>query len=175
LSIISKDGDFGLTIEELRRRLDYDPKTGIFKWRRNPDMGPRWNGRFPGKIAGYINLRGYCLINLSHRDYLAHRLAWFYVTGRWPENLIDHKNSVVNDNRFDNLRESTQSQNMMNRKPKKDCLKGVFWDKARNKWRASIQSGGVSKYLGRFDKKQDAYKAYCEAAEKYHGQFARLM
>src|SRR5215510_1403832 len=101
----------GRTIEhaELKKLLSYDEKTGLFRWRV-----PR-KGSERGRVGSY-NL-GYIDIRLLGRKYWAHRLAWFYVYGRWPS-LLDHINRVKSDNRISNLREVSQKENCNNRCPR---------------------------------------------------------
>jgi len=108
----------------------------------------------------------------------AHRLAWFYVYGVWPPDQVDHINLVKDDNRLSNLRLATASGNAINRGRRRDNksgIKGVSWSKEMRKWTACIRiPGGPWKHLGRFSSKEDAAKAYADAAFKYHGEFARL-
>jgi HNH endonuclease len=99
-----------LTQERLKELLSYDPATGIFAWktRRNQLSGI-------GQQAGTIHARGYRKIIIDGRSYWASRLAWLYMTGRWPKSEIDHKNRIRLDDRFSNLREATPQQNSFNR------------------------------------------------------------
>jgi hypothetical protein len=91
--------------------------------------------------------------------------------------LVDHRNGDGLDNRRDNLRLATHSQNTCNRK-KKTCTSskyiGVCLDKQTGKWRSLIMINGKSLSLGRFDSELDAAKAYDVAAREYHKDFARL-
>jgi hypothetical protein len=102
-----------------------------------------------------------------------HRLIMNY-----PSNMeIDHKNHNKLDNRKENLRVCTGSQNKMNGKIHKDNFskfKGVSWNKKNNKWVACIYTNNKNKFLGCFNNKIDAAIAYNNAALKYYGEFALL-
>jgi hypothetical protein len=78
-------------------------------------------------LAGKINSKGYRLIGVDGRWHKAHRLAWLYMTGSWPREQIDHINLIKNDNRFENLREATQTQNHANTRARRRGLKGITW------------------------------------------------
>lgn len=87
--------------------------------------------------------------------------------------VIDHINRIPSDNRIENLRMVTQVENMQNTKGprcdnKSSLIKGVTWDKRRQKWVAQINADGVHRYLGQWDTKEAAAKAYSAGAAKYH-------
>lgn len=85
-------------------------------------------------------------------NYLGHRLAWFYVTGRWPVE-VDHHNRVKGDDRWRNLRELSHPANCANvdvRRHSRSGVKGVYWEAARGKWHAYIDRLQHRKHLGRF-------------------------
>lgn len=159
-----------LTQEYLKSIINYDPDTGIFKkikCRR---------GDWVGRPAGTIMLKGYRCISIDNKRYLAHRLAWLYMTGEWP-GQIDHINNIKDDNRFINLRPATLSQNMHNqgkRKNNTSGFKGVSFHGGANKWMAQIKVNWENKYLGVYSTPQEAHAAYCKAAKKHHQQFARF-
>lgn len=159
-----------LTAERLRELLHYEPETGIFRGRVTS------GGRLAGDVAGYCSHSGYVEIRVDRRPYYAHRLAWLYVYGIWPSGGIDHRNQIKHDNRIDNLREATGSQNGANTGKRIDNtsgFKGVSWSKQSRRWQAHIRSHGRSKYLGLFDTPEEAHAAYVEAAHCLHGEFAR--
>ena len=114
-----------LTQEKLKTLLNYNPETGIFTWKKRNQ-----------NISGTINNKGYVVIQINNKIYLAHRLAWLYMTGLWPKNDIDHFNQVRTDNRFFNLREATRKENCQNvHKPHPNNSSGylgVYWNKKLN-------------------------------------------
>jgi hypothetical protein len=90
---------------------------------------------------------------------------------------IDHKNSNTLDNRKSNLRFCTSSENKYNRgrsKANTSGYKGVTKSKKQKRWQSKIKKDKKMYYLGRFDTPEAAYAAYCEAAKKLHGEFARF-
>lgn len=157
--------------DELLSILSYDENTGNFIW-----IKPRPKIRV-GEKAGHLHSRGYVYLEIYGKHYAAHRLAWFYITKEWPINQVDHINMVKSDNRFCNLRQATNGQNMSNRKVMaKSNLKGVVflkWMKEKP-WKAQITHNKKVHYLGCFKTKEEAHSAYCAAAIKLHGDFARL-
>lgn len=159
---------------ELARELfDYDPKTGIIRWKINISRHKK------GDVAGSVMSNGrYLTIRYKYKYYMLHRVAFLIMEGRWPEPEVDHSNLDTFDNRWCNLRESTKSQNAANRNVRvnnKIGLKGVVkvirYGVA--KFEARIRIDGKQMHLGRFSTAQEAHQAYVIAAEKYHKQFAR--
>jgi hypothetical protein len=153
----------------VKERLDYDPETGIFKWK------VRRGKQLAGWESGSIYKNGYVYLQLSKRRYLAHRIAWLLMTGNSPPNLIDHKNGIPSDNRFSNLRLASPSQSSMNvkgHKNSKSGLKGAHLDKRYGKYISRIGINGKDFHLGTFSTKEDAHAAYCRAAKNLHGEFA---
>lgn len=163
-------------IEFIKQVLDYNKGTGIFRWRRRPTyMFPTtrscaiWNGKYAGKIAGYISEYGYREITINDVKYGAHRLAWAIVHGEWPPNGIDHENGKQDDNWIDNLRLANQYQNLQNQKKRSNNTSGYIGVSFENgKWAANITVDYKSKFLGYFTIKEDAYAAYLKAKTKYH-------
>lgn len=157
-----------ITLEYLHRVLDYNPGSGLFTW-----VSARPKVRV-GAVAGTTHRKGHVEIEIDAKCYLAHRLAWFHVYGVWPKDQIDHRDMNKSNNRLDNLREATNSQNGANKKRyknNKSGYKGVCYN--TGKWLAQIKHGGVVRHLGRFDDPQDAHRAYAKAAAELHGEFAR--
>jgi hypothetical protein len=155
-----------ITQSELIRLLDYNPNTGQFRWKVNHSTRAKQNG-----LAGRKHNKGYWTIRINNKDYLAHRLAWLWMTGSWPINTIDHINGIRNDNRLCNLREAThaeQKQNVVKRKNNKSQYTGVSFCKKRQLWRSDIWLNYKQIFLGYFDTAEQAAEAYKAAKEKYH-------
>lgn len=158
------------TADEVRALLDYEPSTGVFRWRESRP------GCRAGEIAGTFNAKGYWLIMLQGKRYYAHRLAWVHAHGRWPDGEIDHINMDQSDNRLINLRDASKSQNMANTGKRSDNsvgLKGVSYHRGMGKYQANLQVRGRSIYLGYHETADDAHAAYCEAVRRLQGEFAR--
>lgn len=133
------------------------------------------NGAIAGMVAGSIHKKqGYRFIGIERRHYKAARLAWLWMTGEWPSHDVDHRNRDRADDRWENLRHATRSQNGCNRGLSRNTsgFKGVSWDKSRGRWFVSICVGGKQKNLGRFDCVEDAIAARNAAAERLHGEFS---
>lgn len=154
-----------LSAEELKLLLGYDEHTGVFTW-----LAPRKGVR--RKRAGSVMSHGYVAIRINGVDYTAHRLAWLYVHGRWPNGCIDHVNGNRADNRIGNLRDVSQSVNMHNvyapKSNNKSGYRGVSWHAQRGKYTARIKAGGVYRSLGLFATPEDASAAYQAAKRELH-------
>jgi hypothetical protein len=158
-----------LTHQRLLELLEYRDD-GCFYWRQS-----RRSDRI-GLRAGWV-VKGYRCIIVDGIRYYEHRLAWFYITGTWPPEFLDHINLGKSDNRLLNLREATGSENQFNRNcPARNRagLKGVSWDSARAKWRATITAHGKHHNLGRFDTPEQAHAVYVRAARDLHGEFVNV-
>ena len=166
-----------ITLAQMREILDYNSKTGAFLWKARADRSKSWNSAFAGTAAGWVDKKGYIIITIGV-DYRAHRIAWLLAKGKWPppELDIDHRNRDKGDNRIENLRIATRTQNNANanlRSNNRSGAKGVSWDKVREKWTVRTRVGGKYCYLGRFDEFDDAVEAYRRAVIKAHGEFAK--
>lgn len=160
-----KTADTALTAEKLRELLDYEPETGLFYWKVQRRCV------HAGREAGSGDGRGYRKIWVSQRSYSAHRLAWMYVHGEWPQGHIDHINGLRSDNRIANLRVCTNADNGQNRginANNRSGFVGVSFHRQSHKWQAHINAQGKRHSLGEFDDKDDAAKAYAEAKLRLH-------
>lgn len=165
-----------LTQERLRELMTYDPETGIFTCNIRRTKNGKWSRR-GGKPAGTFDKSvGYVQISIDSEKFYAHRLAWFWMKGSWPERTVDHEDLDGENNRWSNLRRATQAQNGMNRgvsSNNKLGLKGVSLCKSTGRYRADIGIGGKSVNLGRFDCPAAAHFAYIVSADKNFGEYAR--
>lgn len=132
-----------LTKERLQELLIYNTVTGIFTWKVN-----RRGTAKAGTVAGRPNNKGYIDISIDGKRYKAHRLAWLYITGSWPENQIDHINRIRDDNRLANLRDVTQSENLRNCGVSKSTASGIknvyksgngWWSAKHNKYYKNLE------------------------------------
>lgn len=170
---MSTDGE--AVLSALREMLSYDDATGHFVWRVT-----RYSHRGavrPGDRAGSPDTKGYWSVWANGRRYLAHRLVWLFKTGVWPRGQIDHVDGNRLNNRFENLRLASASQNSANAKRRCDNssgFKGVCWDRSRGKWMAYITVHGRRKTMGRYHSREAAYSVYCAAAERAFKEYARL-
>jgi hypothetical protein len=139
-----------LTQARLRELINYDPDTGIFRW-QNHDARRRPKDSVAGKRSGR-----YSQITIGYRRYQAHRLAFLYMTGKWPPDVVDHINGDGFDNRFANLRLATKSQNQQNRRHRSG---NVMYVPKREKWWARIDMAGRRHHVGYFDEKGAARAA----------------
>lgn len=158
-----------LTQSRLKQLLYYDPCTGVFTWIKN------CGGIKSGTIAGSRHCKGYISIRIDYRNYLAHRLAFLYITGEMPE-FVDHKNGDRSDNRWVNIRPATATENMQNmgvRKDNSSGYSGVYWNKAHRKWHVRFKVNKKQMSFGYFENLSDAANVASEARVKYYGEFAR--
>ena len=158
-----------LSSDRLRELLDYDPLTGRFTWRR---AHGRWDQIPAGANAGCIS-NNRRVIGIDGKMHYASRLAVLWMTGRMPRQVVDHANGSKSDDRWSNLREATQRQNIGNRcmqKNNSNGFKGVSFDKRRGLYSARI----AAKFLGYFDTPEQAHVAYRGAAIETFGEFARF-
>lgn len=161
-----------LSQSELKEVIHYDPLTGVFTRIKKTS-----NSVKTGNLAGCFDKgNGYIRIRVNSKLYQAHRLAWLYMMGEFPKQMIDHKDGNKTNNAFSNLREADSSQNALNSKilaTNKSGYKGVGFHKKTGMWRARAVLNKVVHYLGLFETAQLAANAYKEFAEKNHGNFYR--
>jgi hypothetical protein len=156
-----------VSVERLKELLEYNPITGEFTRKITVSNAKK------GTAAGCKNCEGYKVIRIDGLLYYAHRLAWLYIHGFYPNN-VDHIDGNKNNNCISNLRVATTRQNNWNRstfKSNSSGFKGVSLHKETGKWRARIRSCGKYKSLGLFRSPIEAHTAYSKAAAELHGEF----
>lgn len=156
--------------EQLLSLLEYSESSGIFCWRVDSR-----HSRVGDEAGNFNAARKYRIIGLGKNIYYAHILAWFYMTGEWPPEEIDHKDGYGDNNTWNNLRLATRLQNAQNGKKRvngRSAYKGVR--KYRKSFVALIAANGVNYKYGPFLTEEEAARAYDAAARQLHGQFARL-
>jgi len=149
-----------LTQEYLKEILHYNPETGIFTWAKAGPKKSLYSEAGSRHSCGKISATKYIKIGIDRTYYRAHRLAWLYVHGEWPEDQIDHVNGDGTDNRLINLRSVNGIENHKNRRiytSNKSGVSGVHLGSGK-KWRATITINGKVKVLGSYI---DIFEAYC--------------
>ena len=166
-----------LNAEQARSVLSYDQVTGQFTWKARTNASKSWNTRYANAFAGAVKPNGYLQIGVNERLYLAHRLAWLWMTGQWPVNEIDHIDGNAANNAWINLRAATSAQNKMNKRIRSDNtsgLKGIWLNRKTGSWAVDIGVDGKRVRLHGFLTPEAAHAAYCDAATRLHGTFARF-
>ena len=173
-----------ITPDILRQLLRYEPETGKLYWKprpaemfKNKQAYGAWNTKFAGKEAfATISDNRYRCGEVFDRWYRAHRVVWAVHYGEWPKDEIDHVDGDGLNNRISNIREATRSENTRNqgnRKTNTSGFKGVSRVSGAKPYQARIRVNGKRISLGYHATAEAAHAAYCEAAKKYHGEFAR--
>jgi len=143
-----------LTQEKLRELFDYNPETGVFT--RLVRMGQRGKA---GAVVGSPDTNGYLRVMVQGKKYRLHRLAFLFMEGYFPENQVDHKNGIVDDNSWENLREVSTACNQQNckmSKNNKSGFNGVYWHKHAGKWYARIMINQKNIHIGYYATATDA-------------------
>lgn len=145
---------------EIKEVYSYDPDTGEFKHIQS------------GRITLPTHSEGYHRVQFRGDRYFVHRLAYWWDSGEWPEE-VDHKNLNTSDNRLCNLRAATQKQNSCNRTPRGvSRYRGVTWFSRNKKCGVCLKKNGIPHYLGLFDSEHRAAVEYNKMAIELHGEFA---
>lgn len=150
-----------MDVKTLPQHLRYDPESGKLY---------RLDG---SEAVGYIK-DGYRVVSVAGKQYMAHRLAYALVKGKWPD-IIDHINRDRADNRWVNLREAGRSGNAKNaglRKDSRSGYRGVSYRKSNGKWRAYIQTDGVQYHIGFYASAEEAYQARQAVINNHHKNFS---
>jgi len=160
--------------DRLKEILSYDPVTGIFRWKISHSNGVKIGDAAGTPCVGYVR------IHIDRRGFLAHILAWLYMTGKVRIRGVDHHDLNRSNNKWSNLRAATISQNHANKRVlEKNKLKTkgvvkVITKKGTVRYRATLTHKEKQYHLGYFSTVGDAHLAYVAAAKKFHGEFARF-
>ena len=154
-----------MTHDDLLRWFHYDPETG--DWTRLAKQG---RGIRRSKQVGTL-CNGYHTITIDRKQYKAHVLAWFYMTGEWPSRQVDHRDNSPLNNIWSNLRLATNAENGQNRhRPSRNNKSGYLGvsRSSRHRWRATISDGEKQVVLGHFDTPEEASDAYLAGKKELH-------
>jgi hypothetical protein len=150
-------------IKAILALFDYDPQSGVIS---SSTRRLDWQDT-DGYRRVWLNIDG------RRRAFMAHRLAWIYAYGNWPDGDIDHINGSRDDNRLSNLRcvdrrTNSQNQRKATKQNKTSGMLGVCFDADRKCWSAWIKYGGKNHRIGRFQTVESASAAYLEAKRRLH-------
>jgi len=162
-----------LTQEYLKSILHYNSESGTFTWIKSNRYG--WVGKIAG-CSRTVRGENYRVIRINHVLYPAHRLAWFYTSGVWPDKEIDHIDRNGSNNSIINLREATRLENNCNKAlntRNTSGVKGVRWHGVARKWEARVNFNKVEYYLGLFETIEQADSVVRAKRLELHGEFVR--
>ena len=167
-----------LTAEHVRSLFTYDPEEGLLRWRFPAGQGGRI---LEGSPAGWNHPEGYRIVRVNGRAYRVARIVWLYVSGEWPRHKIDHKDCNPSNDKWNNLREATDSEQKQNNRKRKDNKTGYkcvsyyndprYRDGRCYRWQVVV-NGKRIKSSKRYATAEECYAAYCELLPRFHGEFA---
>lgn len=146
-----------LTQARLMELLEYKPKEGIFIRRINR------GSKLAGSIAGALNVYNYIQVSVDSKIYREARLAWLYMTGKWPSGVVDHIDGDRNNDKWENLRDVSHKINCQNQR-----RSTLGTTRNGSGWLSQIQSDGIYNYLGTFRTQEQAHAAYVIAKRELH-------
>jgi len=156
-----------LTLSRVHELFDYKDGNLIWKFAKSRRVKT-------GDIAGYLAHEGYIDIGVDGGIYKAHRLIYFYHNGYFPL-FIDHIDGNRSNNKIQNLRSATISQNAMNQKistKNSSGVKGVYWHKRDKKWVVQVKVNSKYQSFGYYEDKELAELVAIEATNKLHKEFS---
>lgn len=164
------------SIDYISECLIYDPEDGLLYWKERPlwhfvneSYQSRWNKRYAGERAGKFLMNGYLKLAIDNKKYYAHRIVWVLTKNEWPQ-YIDHINGNRSDNRIENLRNVSRSQNQRNLKlsvRNTTGFIGVTQDSRNGHYIAQVKIGEKHIHLGSFKNLNDAVEARARASMEY--------
>jgi hypothetical protein len=158
-----------IKIEDLKEEIIYIPESGDFYW-----LVPKKGRNLDGTPAGSVGSSGYRTISFNGYGISAHRLAYFYMTGEWPAEYVDHIDGNPSNNKWDNLRPATAQQNAQNKRRKYNSytgIKGVVKDFRSDTWHVHMRIDGDVVSRGPFFDYQTACKEYDKLATESRGEW----
>lgn len=159
-----------VTQAELKSLVNYNPDTGHFTWK----FDRNWRAK-AGDIAGHVNaITGYVELVINKKLYLCHRLAFLFMTGKWPKKETDHINNIRSDNRWCNLREAEISENRCNTRISKNNssgFKGVYFDARQSTWYGQVRKNGKCHSTNGHSTADEANEAVKIIRQTLHGEF----
>lgn len=158
--------------KDIRDYLSYNKDTGKFIWIKTNS-----NRVKVGTECLTKNMYGYIVIGFDKKLFLAHRLAFLFVEGKFPDYVVDHINGDREDNSWDNLRACSRKENSRNMRVIKrgsSIYKGVCFYKKTSKRSSQIMVDSKRIHLGLFPTEKEAALTYNDAARKFFGEFAKL-
>lgn len=153
-----------ITHKELLDEVDYNPKTGLMVWKRNR------HGVRKGTVVGSITSNNYRSVYILGEKYLVHKLIWFYITGEYPDHIVDHIDRNSLNNKWDNLRKSDKINNARNTnlyKTNTSGVMGVNFCNTHNKWKVRLRANGKRLSFGYYENLDEAVIARYNAERKY--------
>jgi hypothetical protein len=169
--------------KKLKELFDYNYQTGELIHKHRPANSFKtknafgmFTKRFAGKKAGCPGNHGYEQVYVDKKLQLSHRVIWALVYGEWPKDHIDHIDGNITNNKIENLRECSRSQNNRNKHKATGSikLKGVRFHKSLQKFQSRICVDYKSIHLGYFDTPEEAHAAYCAKAVELFGEYANF-
>lgn len=160
----------GLSLKDFKEHLEYDRKNGVFYRKKSNNQNK------VGDIVGNKRKNGYVIAKIKGHNILVHRLVWLFEHGEWPNELLDHIDGDKSNNKINNLRPATYTQNKLNSKTSKNNkigLKGVQLHQKSGKYRARIFHNKRHVSLGLYNTPEEAHAAYVAKAKELHQEFMR--
>lgn len=167
-----KEAEDAVTLEDVMEIVSYEPDTGLFRRKVSKNQHPV--GGVCGKTVGKGN---HLAIRVNGRNFMAHRVAWLFTYGEWPDGAIDHIDGDPQNNRVSNLRIATASQNGGNLKIQTNNTSGfpcVYRKKGTDIWCVSVRKNNKNIGGGWHRDKNKAIHAAIELHEKLFGEFSNL-
>lgn len=159
-----------LSHKHVKECFHYEPSSGKLTWKISKARCVKI-----GQEAGWMRSDGYRQVEVDGTKFLVHRLIYFFIEGKFPPKEIDHIDGNKSNNRWNNIRACSRSENMSNAGPRRNNklgIRGVYYDPKRRRYITRIRKGCTKKYIGSFKTKEEAARAYQEEQSKIFGEYA---